>query len=68
MSEGIGTSSRLCSTWQCWDLRDLRGDKPVCTGVSVNGMAEARKQDSAIQGLLHPGVQTLRVLQPSFWR
>lgn len=43
MIERMGTSLRLCSARQCsssapglcWDLRQLRSGKPVCTGVSV---------------------------------
>lgn len=77
MSKGMGTSSRLCSAWQCsssapglcWDLGKLGGDKPVCTGVSVcDGMAETRKEDSAVQALLHPGEQSLNLPQASSWR
>lgn len=75
--EEMGTSLKLCSVWHrsssvpglCWDLSDLGGKKPVCAGVSVcDGTAESRKENSAVQVLLHPGVQTVSLLQASFWR
>lgn len=53
----------------CWDLRKLRGDKPVCTGLSVrDGTAEAGKKDSAVRAFPQPGVQTPNLLQASSWR
>lgn len=68
----MGTSLRLCSERQCsssalglcWDLRQLRDGKCVCTGVSVcDGMAEIESSTVAVQALLQPAVQTLNLLQ-----